>query len=316
MTTDDIICGLEALNALVRDPVTGYYALRLDHALFEAQIERWEAKGYIKLNPKALIWTPYLMGRSQAEHLNEMPLTTIAPRAGELPRDPKNDHETAGEQRDEVMKLNPLLAAHDALAAPDGGMNGRISQLTDSIDPTLIANRPVPQLVSSIDNTQSQEFLSQLREIPPTRFEIVPPPPGSAVQRRAGVFRGTGRGRGRPRLASPAVRGTGKGRYGATPATATRRTGKTKLADVESVAATPAPKPRRIVTKAPRMRSLTADLARAGSTSEGSLRGGGKGNIKSVSGVVAAAATSTASSSSSSSVSSSSSSASASTDGI
>ncbi|TGZ84867.1 hypothetical protein EX30DRAFT_301324, partial [Ascodesmis nigricans] len=83
MTTDDIICGLEALNALVCDPLTGTYALRLDYKLFEATIEKWEKKGYVKLNPDALLWTPYVMGKSQAEQLSEMPLSTIAPRPEE-----------------------------------------------------------------------------------------------------------------------------------------------------------------------------------------------------------------------------------------
>lgn len=303
MTTDDIICGLEVLNALVRDPVTGYYALRLDYALFEAHIERWEAKGYIKLNPKALVWTPYLMGRSQAEHLNDMPLSTIAPRAGEQPKESENDEkpspseETAKQTDYDAMAIDPHPITDDSHHG--SSING---SLPDSIDPALINAPQSPATVQLSTNQKSSLYpqpiipsavLAQIREIPPTRFEIVPPPPGTV--RRSGVLRGTGK-RGRPRLSSPSVRGQGKTRYG-TPGTATRR-GRTKLADVESVTPVPIGRGRRIVTKAPRMRSLTAEVARPGS-SEGSIKS--KGKEKSVASAVAAAATSTASSSEASS---------------
>ncbi|KAF8244210.1 hypothetical protein K440DRAFT_610474 [Wilcoxina mikolae CBS 423.85] len=309
MTTDDIICGLEVLNALVRDPVTGFYALRLDYALFEAHIERWEAKGYIKLNPKALVWTPYLMGRSQAEHLNDMPLSTIAPRAGEQPKETEDDQkpseETEKQTDDDAMAIDSHVITDDSLHG--GSVNG---SLPDSIDPALINNAPQsPEAAAAAQSSTNKKsvslpppaiipstVLAQIREIPPTRFEIVPPPPGTTA-RRSGVLRGTGK-RGRPRLSSPSIRGQGKTRYG-TPGTATRR-GRTKLADVESVTPAPSriPGSRRIVTKAPRMRSLTAEVARAGS-SEGSVKG--KGKEKSVASAVAAAATSTASSSEASS---------------
>ncbi|KAL8644296.1 MAG: hypothetical protein Q9210_007324, partial [Variospora velana] len=84
MTADDIIAALEALRALVRDPVTKTYALRLDHAYFKHCIETWEAKKYVTLNPDALVWTPYIMGRSNLAHYDRAPpLPTIAPREGD-----------------------------------------------------------------------------------------------------------------------------------------------------------------------------------------------------------------------------------------
>ncbi|KAL8729749.1 MAG: hypothetical protein Q9181_004894, partial [Wetmoreana brouardii] len=84
MTADDIVAALEALRALVRDPVTKQYALRLDYAYFKQCIESWEAKAYVTLNPDALVWTPYIMGRSNLAHYDRAPaLPTIAPREGD-----------------------------------------------------------------------------------------------------------------------------------------------------------------------------------------------------------------------------------------
>ena len=90
MTADDIVSGLEGLRALVRDPVTKTYALRLDHDYFAACIAGWEAKRYVALNPAALVWTPYIMGRSNLAHYDRAPpLSTVAPREGEDDDGPK-----------------------------------------------------------------------------------------------------------------------------------------------------------------------------------------------------------------------------------
>ncbi|KAA8911027.1 hypothetical protein FN846DRAFT_937042 [Sphaerosporella brunnea] len=315
MTTDDIICGLESLNALVRDPVTAYYALRLDHALFESLIESWEAKGYIKLNPKALIWTPYLMGRSQAEHLNDMPMSTIAPRLGEHPQGTKNGDKKVEDAPDGAEEqADPNAMVIDSVPAADGApaTNGPLS---DSINPALITAKPESPPAPSSDSNKHQQplissdILEQLREIPPTRFEIVPPPPGA--RGRQGGLKGTNRGRGRPRLGSPAPRGKGKGNYGATPGSDRKFRGRLRVEEMpRAISATPAEEkgrsaPRRIVTKAPRMRSLTAEASRPRSVStERSVSGKGKG--KSLANLVAVVATRAISASSSTASSSSS----------
>lgn len=316
MTTDDIICGLEALNALIRDPVTGYYALRLDHALFEALIERWEAKGYIKLNPKALVWSPYIMGRSQAEHLDGMPLSTIAPRAGEQPKDAATDENKPSEDP-YSMNIDPALVGVGASNGIHTVTNG---ESVHQSSPTPVSPSPHQSSHRKRHLSFSQPlipsaFLAKIREIPPTRFEIVPLPPGT--RGRPGVLKGTGRGRGRPRLASPHVRGMGKGSYAATPTAERRGRGRPRLNEKSAPEnVTPAPAPpamansKRIVAKAPRMRSLTAEATRPRSTStEVKIRGLGKGREKGVASVTAAAtSTVTASPSSSGSSSSSSSS--------
>ncbi|KAI1373554.1 hypothetical protein F4677DRAFT_429264 [Hypoxylon crocopeplum] len=81
MTPDDVISALEALRFLVRDPVTQVYAFRVDLAYCHKEVSKWEAKKYVKLNPKTLTWTPYVMGRSNATNFELGPaLNTIAPR--------------------------------------------------------------------------------------------------------------------------------------------------------------------------------------------------------------------------------------------
>src|SRR5699024_9805468 len=80
MTADDIVSGLEGLRAIVRDPVTKTYALRLDYKQFEECIGNWESKGYLQLNPDALIWTPYIMGRSNQSQFSRAPMHAVARR--------------------------------------------------------------------------------------------------------------------------------------------------------------------------------------------------------------------------------------------
>ncbi|KAI1141831.1 hypothetical protein F5Y05DRAFT_373919 [Hypoxylon sp. FL0543] len=81
MTPDDVISALEALRFLVRDPVTQVYAFRVDLAYCRKEVAKWEAKNYVTLNPKNLVWMPYVMGRSNATNFELGPaLNTIAPR--------------------------------------------------------------------------------------------------------------------------------------------------------------------------------------------------------------------------------------------
>ncbi|CAZ86542.1 unnamed protein product [Tuber melanosporum] len=225
MTPDDVVCGLEALNALVRDPVTGTYALRIDYPALEAHIQKWEAKGYVKLNPDALVWTPYVVGRSQAVQLNE-PLPTIAPRP-------------------EPAALSNIGEDRGGNAIGDQGRNGSRSLTGDAMDmdkivPTLhtfdlkvpetpftpfapLRATPLAMKFASPSkwNSQMKSFMQDdnTDDIPPTRFEIVPPPPGSYTKKmRAGssVPRGRTPGtknrRGRKTLDTPNGFSSGKAR--------------------------------------------------------------------------------------------------------
>lgn len=82
MTADDVIHSLERLYAFVRDPVTKTYAIRFDRKLYEQIVSENEAKGYRKLRPEKLVWTPYVMGRSDHAALDGKHMHAMAPREG------------------------------------------------------------------------------------------------------------------------------------------------------------------------------------------------------------------------------------------
>ncbi|RMZ88535.1 hypothetical protein DV736_g4224, partial [Chaetothyriales sp. CBS 134916] len=80
MTADDVIHSLERLYAFVRDPVTKTYGIRYDKNLYESIIYDFESKKHRQLRPGNLIWTPYIMGRSDQAALDGAPLHAISAR--------------------------------------------------------------------------------------------------------------------------------------------------------------------------------------------------------------------------------------------
>lgn len=81
MTPDDVISALEGLRAIVRDPQTQLYAFRVDVEFCKQYVAKWESKKYVQLDPGALTWTPYVMGRSNATNFELAPaIHAIAPR--------------------------------------------------------------------------------------------------------------------------------------------------------------------------------------------------------------------------------------------
>lgn len=83
MTADDVIHSLERLYAFTRDPVTKTYAVRYDKKLYERIVHEYESKKHRVLKPENLIWTPYIMGRSDQATLDAQPLQALAPRDDE-----------------------------------------------------------------------------------------------------------------------------------------------------------------------------------------------------------------------------------------
>lgn len=189
MTADDIVAALEGLRALVRDPVTKTYALRLDYEYFEQCIEQWESKNYVSLNPDALVWTPYLMGRGNLAHYEAAPpLPTVAPREDE------ND--------DVVPEEGIQQATRNAMQtfAGDGpeGIDSKAQEIpaqssTDAnIDPEL-SSGPQTALPSSQPKVNGDVDLhvpDAPPSIPATRYEIFPPIPGTYPRPRRSGWRG------------------------------------------------------------------------------------------------------------------------------
>jgi len=201
MTADDIVAALEALRALVRDPITKTYALRLDYAYFKQCIESWEVKGYVRLNPDALIWTPYIMGRGNLAHYDRAPpLATIAPREGEEDEKPVVPEEGVQQQQQQLE-----AATLDHIS--DSKLNGEVtSTLNPKSDTDTTQARPgsassklangLPPLAPAISRSSPEKPTingmhapSPPPAIPPTRYEVFPPVPGT-VSRRRGGWRG------------------------------------------------------------------------------------------------------------------------------
>ncbi|KAJ5585560.1 uncharacterized protein N7459_005360 [Penicillium hispanicum] len=168
MTADDIVSALEGLRALVRDPITKTYAFRLDNKYYEEVINNWESKGYIQLNPDALLWTPYIMGRSNQSHFDRAPLHAVAPRD-----DPDEDEEEAdakvNDDADDDLVVNGT--GPDSLGEPAGPPS--TIALTNGINGTAMPSTPEPP---SIPNPAAG--------IPPSRFELWPPVHVPATARR------------------------------------------------------------------------------------------------------------------------------------
>lgn len=228
MTADDIVSGLEGLRALVRDPVTKTYALRLNYPYFEDYIRNWEAKGYIRLNPHALVWTPYVMGRSNQSHYDRAPLHTVAPRD-----DPDEDGDIDMEGNGDNNGYDKFEADNDTSKV--GNMNGDSNRLQDdlvngrnqnnSASPPFEPPGPPSMNIMPFDGislkksngfstpSASSSIPNPAAGIPPTRFEVFPPIQGTVTKRRPGRPFGSTRAnryKGRTNTGPPTARTSGR----------------------------------------------------------------------------------------------------------
>lgn len=69
MTVEDTVCALENLQALLHEPISDAYAIRIDLQKLESIIESWTKKGYQQVDPDKLKWSPFLVGMNLAEIL-------------------------------------------------------------------------------------------------------------------------------------------------------------------------------------------------------------------------------------------------------
>ena len=216
MTADDIIAALEGLRALVRDPVTKVYALRLDYDYFDKCISDWEAKKYVTINPDALVWTPYIMGRSNLAHYETAPpLPTVAPREDEEDENgvaAEEGVQAATQHTASSLALDSSAKALENESAilddpPEQQPNGTHAQSDEALLASQLHATPTPSAIppSFPDNTISQANTNPPNsandlttphpsptkqhppqpsplDIPPTRFEIWPPIPGTQAR--------------------------------------------------------------------------------------------------------------------------------------
>ncbi|KAJ5138811.1 Acyl-CoA N-acyltransferase [Penicillium bovifimosum] len=166
MTADDVVSALEGLRALVRDPITKTYAIRLDHKYYEEVISGWESKGYIQLNPDALLWTPYIMGRSNQSHFDRAPMHAIARREDE--------------DEDEMEARGPDYEGHDHMGNRTHG-----NALADSAGPpSRMALQSNGSHHTPADQPESPKVPNPAEGIPPSRFEFWPPIPAALPPKR------------------------------------------------------------------------------------------------------------------------------------
>lgn len=269
MTPDDIISTLEALRSLVRDPVTHKYALRADFEYMQEYAEKHEKKAHIKLNPRKLVWTPYVMGRpSTLFALGEEArgeVQTVAPReemvevveeaegggvqqrirgnADAFLENAENHLETTetvdfGETHTNGTAVRKVSPPVPSLITPQPSVT--VDQPINAPSPNAASVRKTPNGDSHPDASPSQTDIDADSDtaIPPTRFEIFPPIPGlaSALKRKPGrPPRGGSR---RSTIGSPARRSTNSSRSRPRPATTGKlRRGRSKLGEVALSAA-------------------------------------------------------------------------------
>ncbi|KAI1343082.1 hypothetical protein F5Y15DRAFT_412748 [Xylariaceae sp. FL0016] len=196
MTPDDVISALEALRFLVRDPVTHVYAFRVDLPYCRKEVGKWEAKNYVRLVPHILVWTPYVMGRSNATNFELGPaLNTIAPREEE--EDSKaiellaNSGIATGDfavTKDAVQKQS--LEARPAVLESTEPNDGVTTKSIETTETNGINNEnheggsnsqeaqeeKAPSVTSFADAHESDEnWVKQYENIPVNRFQVFPP---------------------------------------------------------------------------------------------------------------------------------------------
>lgn len=240
MTADDVISALEGLRALVRDPQTKAYAFRVDLDYCRQYVGKWETKGYVKLRPEALVWTPYVMGRSSAVNFElGPPISTVAPREDDEPKivdevqadavEEDGPNGIAGANFDDTAN-EAGLATDEAKTVPEGEPETKLEGQPANEDKENTT--PDEDLDEVLDDADPEDWRAPYNEIPPSRFEIFPPPAGGrrTERSRSGLSRPnlgrTASGNARPRrpAGSSVRRSTGSRPR---PSSARRKTGGT-----------------------------------------------------------------------------------------
>lgn len=202
MTPDDVISALEGLRALVRDPETKLYAFRIDLEYCRQYWEKWDSKGYVRLKPQALVWTPYVMGRSNAVNFEfGPPISTIAPREDDEAKllEGANVEQSEAAKNGEAEPTNGELEEAGPIPAES------IEKATSEEAAVKTEDEPMKD---ADEEVRVQTWDSAYKDIPATRFEVFPAVGGNRRDRNrkrssTANTNGPPRRRGRPPLARP-----------------------------------------------------------------------------------------------------------------
>lgn len=173
LTPDDVISALDALGAMVRDPSTGTYAMKLKTDYYREVIRHHEAKGYATLNPKGLVWTPYIMGRGNASAFDlAPPLSTVAQRDADDEDDSLGPGSVSNTGND-FLNVNGANGDTNSLTHS----MGKLTTKTGEFFSESIEGNASPTKTNGI--SKHLTYYDKAASIPATRFETFPPPPGT-----------------------------------------------------------------------------------------------------------------------------------------
>ncbi|KAF2812406.1 uncharacterized protein BDZ99DRAFT_439527 [Mytilinidion resinicola] len=188
MTPDDIISALEGLRALVRDPITKTYALRLDYAFFKQHVEKANARNHPRVKEDSLVWTPYVMSRNNISQYEDGPaIHTVQPRDEE-----QEDGDLVPEEGVQMALAKQVNGSAGGASRPMSNTGSQDNEADDGdpmtpfLDSIAVSTLGTP-LANGNGNAATPPTVIAAYRIPPTRFEVYPPPPGMpAPKRRAG----------------------------------------------------------------------------------------------------------------------------------
>jgi histone acetyltransferase SAS3 len=180
LTPDDVISALDAMGTLIRDPISGTYAMKLRPEYYKDVIKHHEAKGYAKLNPKGLVWTPFVMGRGNASAFDHAPpLNAVAPRE---------------DDEDEVPSIEGVSTTSHRDIPINGTTNGDTEEMTESLGKMTTGKSDLVRAISSegsvgksamsqkLNGNSKKSYYDLAASIPAVRFVVYPPLPGTRTR--------------------------------------------------------------------------------------------------------------------------------------
>jgi histone acetyltransferase SAS3 len=213
MTIDDVVSSLEALRAIIKDPVTNKYALRCDWAYMAEYLDKHDKKRHIKIDPAKLIWTPYVMGKptsyfpvgeeatgpiqTKARRDEPEDLQAAQPEEG-VQQALVNGNSTPDPETIHGDNLSPKATrkAPPSTLTPQPSItqgspprrSPRKSQSQSQPEQTNGTAHEDPTSQNDTSDTSSVRRGSAYTEdnIPASRFEIFPPIPGQIMKRKPG----------------------------------------------------------------------------------------------------------------------------------
>ena len=173
LTPDDVISTLEGLGALIRDPVTGVYALMIKPDLYAEVIRQHEEKGYALLKPERLVWTPFVMGRGNASVFDQAPpLNAVAQRE-------EDDEDISPTQIRPNGDKRSFDEFRENTDGDTGALEDSMGKLNTNGGEVITVDTPGNGGTSTSDGISKKiDYYEASASIPPTRFEVYPAPPG------------------------------------------------------------------------------------------------------------------------------------------